>query len=54
MIIICLLKEYLSKDYKRLLDDKSKPLFNRLLLGQYPPGSTIKPFFGIVALEEGV
>ena len=25
-----------------------------MLLGQYPPGSTIKPFFGIVALEEGV
>ena len=43
-----------SKDYKKLLNDKSKPLFNRVLLGQYPPGSTIKPFFGIVALEEGV
>ena len=43
-----------SKDYKRLLNDKSKPLFNRVLLGQYPPGSIIKPFFGIVALEEGV
>ena len=43
-----------SKDYKKLLDDKSKPLFNRALLGQYPPGSTIKPFFGIVALEQGV
>ena len=43
-----------SKDYKKLLNDKSKPLFNRVLFGQYPPGSTIKPFFGIVALEEGV
>ena len=43
-----------SKDYKSLLNDKSKPLFNRVLFGQYPPGSTIKPFFGIVALEEGV
>ena len=43
-----------SKDYKRLLNDKSKPLFNRVLFGQYPPGSTIKPFFGIVALEEGI
>ena len=41
-----------SKDYKRLISDKSKPLFNRALIGQYPPGSTIKPFFGIVALEE--
>ena len=43
-----------SKEYKRLLNDKSKPLFNRVLFGQYPPGSTIKPFFGIVAHEEGV
>lgn len=43
-----------SKDYKRLLADKSKPLFNRVLFGQYPPGSIIKPFFGIIALEEGV
>ena len=43
-----------SKDSKKLLNDKSKPLFNRVLFGQYPPGSTIKPFFGIVALEEGI
>lgn len=43
-----------SREYKRLLDDKSKPLFNRVLSGQYPPGSIIKPFFGIVALEEGI
>ncbi len=43
-----------SKDYKRLLADKSKPLFNRVLFGQYPPGSIIKPFFGIVALEESI
>ncbi len=43
-----------SKDYKRLLQDKSNPLFNRALIGQYPPGSTIKPFFGIVALEDGI
>ncbi len=43
-----------KKDYNRLLNDKDKPLFNRALIGQYPPGSTIKPFFGIVALEEGI
>jgi len=43
-----------SKDYKKLLNDETKPLFNRALTGQYPPGSTIKPFFGIVALEDGV
>ena len=43
-----------SKDYNTLLKDKTKPLFNRALIGQYPPGSTIKPFFGIVALEDGI
>ncbi len=43
-----------SKDYKKLINDKSKPLFNRALIGQYPPGSTIKPFFGIVALEDNI
>mgnify|MGYP001587735999 CR=1 FL=1 len=43
-----------SKDYKKLLKDESKPLFNRALTGQYPPGSTIKPFFGIVALEDNI
>jgi len=43
-----------TKDYKKLINDKSKPLFNRALIGQYPPGSTIKPFFGIVALEDNV
>ncbi len=43
-----------SKDYNKLLKDKMNPLFNRALIGQYPPGSTIKPFFGIVALEDGI
>ncbi len=28
-----------------------RPLFNRALQGQYPPGSTIKPFMGLAGLE---
>lgn len=28
-----------------------KPLFNRVLRGQYPPGSTLKPFIGLAGLE---
>jgi penicillin-binding protein 2 len=28
-----------------------KPLFNRVLRGQYPPGSTIKPFMALAALN---
>ena len=39
------------KDYYRLRDSPSMPLFNRALSGQYPPGSTTKPFFGLAALE---
>ena len=43
-----------SKEYSKLLKDNAKPLLNRALVGQYPPGSTVKPFFGIVALEDGI
>ncbi|MGB1109980.1 MAG: penicillin-binding protein 2, partial [Gammaproteobacteria bacterium] len=43
-----------SRSYGRLRDDRSRPLFNRALRGQYPPGSTVKPFFGLASLEMGV
>ena len=43
-----------SKKYSELLNDPSKPLFNRALLGAYPPASTVKPFISIAALSEGV
>ena len=39
--------------YGALQTSKAKPLFNRALLGQYPPGSTIKPFIGLAGLESG-
>lgn len=32
---------------------EDKPLNNRALRGQYPPGSTIKPFMALAALESG-
>ena len=41
-------------DYKALRDDDKEPLFNRALRGQYPPGSTIKPFMGLAGLEQGI
>ena len=41
-------------DYKALRDNANEPLFNRALRGQYPPGSTIKPFMGLAGLEEGI
>lgn len=43
-----------SKKYSELLNDPSKPLFNRALLGAYPPASTVKPFISIAALSEGI
>lgn len=40
-----------SKNYKALSHSPERPLFNRALRGQYPPGSTIKPFIGLAGLE---
>jgi penicillin-binding protein 2 len=40
-------------DYGELRDSKDKPLFNRALRGQYPPGSTLKPMLAIAALDSG-
>jgi len=42
-----------SKSYRALQEDIDKPLFNRTLKGQYPPGSTIKPLVGLAGLESG-
>jgi len=39
------------KDYKRLRDSPDRPLFNRAIMGQYPPGSTVKPFVALGGLE---
>jgi penicillin-binding protein 2 len=39
--------------YQALQTSEDKPLFNRALRGQYPPGSTIKPFIGLAGLETG-
>ncbi|HFD80180.1 MAG TPA: penicillin-binding protein 2 [Gammaproteobacteria bacterium] len=40
--------------YKALRDDPQRPLFNRALRGQYPPGSTLKPFVALGGLEQGI
>lgn len=41
-------------DYRALVDSPSRPLFNRAVLGGYEPGSTIKPFIGLVGLDLGL
>jgi penicillin-binding protein 2 len=41
-------------EYQEFLKDKSNPLFNRAISGEFPAGSTIKPIFAAAALQEGV
>lgn len=42
-----------QEDYLNLINDPDKPLFNRAISGEYPPGSTIKPLIAAAALSEG-
>ncbi len=47
----------LAGDHERISDyatDKSTPYLNRVLSGQYTPGSIVKPFFAVAALNEGI
>ncbi|MBQ9474314.1 MAG: penicillin-binding protein 2 [Bacteroidales bacterium] len=41
-------------NYKRLQEDLAKPLFNRALQAQYPPGSIFKVAQAVTALQMGV
>lgn len=43
-----------TRAYKALQQSDDQPLFNRALRGQYPPGSTVKPFLGLAGLEYNV
>jgi len=43
-----------QKKLDGLNSNLKKPLFNKFLQGQYPPGSTFKMIVAIAALEEGV
>ena len=40
--------------YAALLNDPSRPLFNRVLQGGYEPGSTLKPFVALAGLDLGL
>ncbi|MCQ4307031.1 penicillin-binding protein 2 [Pseudomonas stutzeri] len=42
------------KAYGELRDSIDQPLFNRVLRGLYPPGSTIKPMMAVAGLDSGV
>lgn len=42
------------KTIGRLLLDTARPIYNRAIKGQYPPGSTFKPLGALIALDEGL
>ncbi|GAB2626550.1 penicillin-binding protein 2 [Novilysobacter erysipheiresistens] len=42
------------KAYNTLLNDPSRPLYNRNVLGGGPPGSTVKPLVGLAGLDSGL
>ncbi len=42
-----------TEQYDALQNNPDLPLFNRAVLGTYPPGSTIKPMLSLAALETG-
>ena len=43
-----------SKNYAALSSDKNKPLFNRPVMAQYPPGSTFKLVQALIMQQEGI
>ena len=43
-----------SFEYKKYLRDEKKPLSNKALSSQYPPGSTLKMLVAISAMENGI
>jgi len=43
-----------NEDYKSLLENDAKPMWNRAISGTYAPGSTFKMLTAVAALESGV
>ncbi len=43
-----------KRNFSWLLTDTARPLYNRAIKGQYPPGSTVKPSQALIGLDEGV
>ena len=43
-----------GKNYRDLVNNKYKPLYDRAIMAAYPPGSQFKPTQGLIFLQEGI
>lgn len=43
-----------GKNYRKLVNDKYKPLYDRAIMAAYPPGSTFKPTQGLIFRQEKI
>ena len=43
-----------GKNYRSLVNNRLKPLYDRSIMAAYPPGSTFKPTQGLIFLDEGI
>ncbi len=43
-----------GKNYRELVNNPYKPLYDRAIMAAYPPGSTFKPTQGLICLQEGI
>lgn len=48
------IQELSKEEFEKIKQNPSKPLFNRVITGTYPPGSTIKPLIAIATLKEKI
>lgn len=42
-----------AAEYRALMSNRDRPMFNRVINGQYAPGSTFKPFVGMAGIASG-
>jgi len=45
---------FTSEEWNSIMNDKRKPLRNRAIAGEYPPGSIFKPILSMALLENGL
>lgn len=43
-----------GKNYRDLVNNRLKPLYDRAIMAAYPPGSTFKPSQGLIFRQEGI